>query len=119
MKFYKKAERRVRIDGKAPIGFNKKNIECYKCHNTGHFARECTSKGTSDGKKKKDSIYQDQEAGKQEKNQIGLLTMDDGVVNWGDHNADEETNHALMAISSNSEVNKKLKYLPILELLKN
>ncbi|GJZ25719.1 putative ribonuclease H-like domain-containing protein [Tanacetum coccineum] len=116
MKFYKKAERRVRIDGKAPIGFNKKNIECYKCHNTGHFARECTSKGTSDGKKKKDSIYQDQEAGKQEKNQIGLLTMDDGVVNWGDHNADEETNHGLMAISSNSEVNKKLKYLPILEL---
>ncbi|GJY69942.1 hypothetical protein Tco_0472924 [Tanacetum coccineum] len=35
---------------------------------------------------------------------IGLLTMDDGVVNWGDHTAEEETNHALMAISSNSEV---------------
>ncbi|GJT68690.1 ribonuclease H-like domain-containing protein, partial [Tanacetum coccineum] len=103
-KFYKKTGRRVRMDGKAPVGFDKKKIECYKCHNTGHFARECTSKGNNDGKKKKDSIYQDQEAGKQEKNQIGLLTMDDGVVNWGDHNADEETNHALMAISSNSEV---------------
>ncbi|GJS04742.1 hypothetical protein Tco_0321250 [Tanacetum coccineum] len=35
---------------------------------------------------------------------ICLLTMDDGVVNWGDHTAEEETNHALMAISSNSEV---------------
>ncbi|GJX79113.1 ribonuclease H-like domain-containing protein [Tanacetum coccineum] len=103
-KFYKKTGRRVRMDGKAPVGFDKKKIECYKCHNTGHFARECTSKGTNDGKKKKDSVYQDQEAGKQEKNQIGLLTMDDGVVNWGDHTAEEETNHALMAISSNSEV---------------
>ncbi|GJW88713.1 hypothetical protein Tco_0164053 [Tanacetum coccineum] len=59
-----------------------------------------------DGKapKKTDSVYQDQEAGKQEQNQIGLLTMDDGVVNWGDHTAEEETNHALMAISSNNEV---------------
>ncbi|GJY69361.1 putative ribonuclease H-like domain-containing protein [Tanacetum coccineum] len=103
-KFYKNTGRRVRMDGKAPVGFDKKKIECYKCHNTGHFARECTSKGTNDGKKKKDTVYQDQEAGKQEKNQIGLLTMDDGVVNWGDHTAEEETNHALMAISSNSEV---------------
>ncbi|GJU11941.1 ribonuclease H-like domain-containing protein [Tanacetum coccineum] len=102
-KFYKKTGRRVRMDGKAPVGFDKKKIECYKCHNTGHFARKCTSKGTNDGKKKKDSVYQDQKAGKQEKNQIGLLTMDDGVVNWGDHTVEEETNHALMAISSNSE----------------
>ncbi|GJX10617.1 hypothetical protein Tco_0200476 [Tanacetum coccineum] len=44
------------------------------------------------------------EAGKQEKNQIGLLTMDDGIVNWGEHTEDEETNHALMAIISSSEV---------------
>ncbi|GJW67569.1 reverse transcriptase domain-containing protein [Tanacetum coccineum] len=103
-KFYKKTGRRVRIDGKAPVGFDKKKIECYKYYNTGHFARECTSNRTNDGKKKKDSVYQDQEARKQEKNQIGLLTMDDGVVNWGDHTADEETNHALMAISSNFKV---------------
>ncbi|GJZ01693.1 putative ribonuclease H-like domain-containing protein, partial [Tanacetum coccineum] len=74
-KFYKKTGRRVWMDGKAPVDFYKKKIECYKCHNTRHFARECTSKGTNDGKKKKDSVYQDQEAGKQEKNQTGLLTM--------------------------------------------
>ena len=31
--------------------------------------------------------------------------MDDGVVDWGEHTEEEEpTNHALMAISSNSEV---------------
>ncbi|GJZ61412.1 putative ribonuclease H-like domain-containing protein [Tanacetum coccineum] len=35
---------------------------------------------------------------------MGLLTMDDGIVNWGEHTEDEETNHALMAISSSSEV---------------
>ncbi|GKF51826.1 hypothetical protein Tco_0148293, partial [Tanacetum coccineum] len=32
---------------------------------------------------------------------------DDGVVNWGEHTEEEvETNHALMAISSNNEANE-------------
>ncbi|GJZ38809.1 ribonuclease H-like domain-containing protein, partial [Tanacetum coccineum] len=76
-KFYKKTGRRVRIDGNKP--------------------------GTNDGKKR-DSFYQDQGAGKKEQNQNCLLTMDDGVVNWGDYTVEEvETNHALMAISSNNE----------------
>ncbi|GKC25881.1 hypothetical protein Tco_1028031, partial [Tanacetum coccineum] len=65
---------------------------------------ECPSKGTNDGKKR-DSFYQDQGARKKEQNQNCLLTMDDGVVNWGEHTVEEEeTNHALMAISSNTEV---------------
>ncbi|GJV56099.1 putative ribonuclease H-like domain-containing protein [Tanacetum coccineum] len=81
----------------------KKKLECFKCHNTGHFARECPSKGTNDGKKR-DSFYQDQGAGKKEQRQNCLLTMDDGVVNWGEHTEEVETNHVLMAISSNNEV---------------
>ncbi|GKE95270.1 ribonuclease H-like domain-containing protein, partial [Tanacetum coccineum] len=102
-KFYKKTGRRVHVDGKTPVVFDKKKLECFNYHNTGHFARECTAKGTYDGKKKRDSFYQHQEARKQEKNQMGLLTMDDRIVNWGEHTEAEETNHALMAISSSNE----------------
>ncbi|GJW22364.1 hypothetical protein Tco_0032986 [Tanacetum coccineum] len=54
----------------------------------------------------------DQGAGKKEQNQNYLRTMDDGVVNWGEHTVkEEETNHALMTFSSNNEVNKKQKIL--------
>ncbi|GKA04937.1 putative ribonuclease H-like domain-containing protein [Tanacetum coccineum] len=79
-KFYKKTRRRARIDGNKPIGFDKKKLECFKCYNTGHFARECPSKGINVGKKR-DSFYQDQGARKKEQNQNCLLTMGDGVVN--------------------------------------
>ncbi|GJY22893.1 putative ribonuclease H-like domain-containing protein [Tanacetum coccineum] len=53
---------------------------------------------------KRDSFYQDQGVGKKEHKQNCFLTMDDGVVNWGEHTEVEETNHALMAISSSNEV---------------
>ncbi|GKF48913.1 hypothetical protein Tco_0142164, partial [Tanacetum coccineum] len=33
-KFYKKTGRRVWIDGNKPVGFDKKKLECFKCHNT-------------------------------------------------------------------------------------
>ncbi|GKB86528.1 hypothetical protein Tco_0958800 [Tanacetum coccineum] len=69
--------------------------------------RECTSKGTNDGKKR-DSFYQDQGARKKEQNHNCLLTMDDSVVNWGEHTVEEvETNHALMAISANNELGEQ------------
>ncbi|GJS40738.1 hypothetical protein Tco_0565781 [Tanacetum coccineum] len=48
-------------------------------------------------------FIQHQEAGLAEKNQDGLLTMDDGIVNWGEHTEAEEINHALYGYSSSNE----------------
>ncbi|GKE14247.1 hypothetical protein Tco_1421824, partial [Tanacetum coccineum] len=36
-KFYKKTGKRVRVDGKTHVGFDKKKLECFNCHNTGHY----------------------------------------------------------------------------------
>ncbi|GJS30569.1 hypothetical protein Tco_0491189 [Tanacetum coccineum] len=55
-KFYKKIGRRVRVDGKAPVGFDKKKLECFNCHNTGQFARELPQRGPHDERRRGDSF---------------------------------------------------------------
>ncbi|GKC23772.1 ribonuclease H-like domain-containing protein [Tanacetum coccineum] len=47
-KFYKKTGRKLQFDAKEPVGFDKTKVECYNCHKTGHFARECRIKENQD-----------------------------------------------------------------------
>ncbi|GJU99041.1 putative ribonuclease H-like domain-containing protein [Tanacetum coccineum] len=51
-KFYKKTGRKLQFDAKEPVGFDKTKVECYNCHKTGHFARECRTKGTQDNRRR-------------------------------------------------------------------
>nr|GEW36002.1 hypothetical protein [Tanacetum cinerariifolium] len=39
-KFYKKTGRKLHFDAKDPVGFDKRKVECFNCHNTCYFARE-------------------------------------------------------------------------------
>ncbi|GKA73741.1 ribonuclease H-like domain-containing protein [Tanacetum coccineum] len=51
-KFYKKTGRKLQFDAKEPVGFDKTKVECYNCHKTWHFARECRSKGNQDSRRR-------------------------------------------------------------------
>ncbi|GKE47380.1 ribonuclease H-like domain-containing protein, partial [Tanacetum coccineum] len=51
-KFYKKTGRKLQFDAKEPIGFDKTKVECYNCHKTRHFARECRIKGTQNNRRR-------------------------------------------------------------------
>ncbi|GJS52627.1 ribonuclease H-like domain-containing protein [Tanacetum coccineum] len=100
-KFYKKTGRKLQFDAKEPVGFDKTKVECYNCHKTGHFARECRTKGNQDGRRKDawNSGNKDgRRSGKQEDSKA-LVTIDGEGVDWTSH-SEEEEDYALMACNS-------------------
>ncbi|GJV51618.1 ribonuclease H-like domain-containing protein [Tanacetum coccineum] len=100
-KFYKKTGRKLQFDAKEPVGFDKTKVECYNCHKTGHFARECRTKGNQDSRRRDawNSGNKDgRRSGKQEDSKA-LVTIDGEGVNWTRH-SEEEEDYALMACNS-------------------
>ncbi|GKB50165.1 putative ribonuclease H-like domain-containing protein [Tanacetum coccineum] len=106
-KFYKKTGRRLHFDAKEPVGFDKTKVECFNCHNTRHFARECRSKGNQESRRKDagNTGYRAKDngrrPGKQEEPKA-LVTLDGEGVDWTDHAEDEQENFGLMAYSNSS-----------------
>ncbi|GKF10890.1 ribonuclease H-like domain-containing protein, partial [Tanacetum coccineum] len=93
-----KTGRRLQFDAKEPVGFDKTKVECFNCHKTRHFARECRSKGNqeSTGYRAKDN---GRRPGKQEEPKA-LVTLDGEGVDWTGHAEDEQENFALMAYNN-------------------
>ncbi|GJW02066.1 putative ribonuclease H-like domain-containing protein [Tanacetum coccineum] len=56
-KFYKKTGRKLHFDAKEPVGFDKTKVECYNCHKTRHFARECRFKGSQDTRRRESGSF--------------------------------------------------------------
>ncbi|GKB85488.1 retrovirus-related pol polyprotein from transposon TNT 1-94 [Tanacetum coccineum] len=84
-----------------PVGFDKTKVECYNCHKTCHFARECRTKGNQDSRRRDawNSGNKDgRRSGKQEDSKA-LVTIDGEGVDWTSH-SEEEEDYALMACNS-------------------
>ncbi|GJY49550.1 retrotransposon protein, putative, ty1-copia subclass [Tanacetum coccineum] len=43
-RFLKNTRRKFFMNGIETIGFDKSKVECFNCHNRGHFARECRAR---------------------------------------------------------------------------
>ncbi|GJV29547.1 putative ribonuclease H-like domain-containing protein [Tanacetum coccineum] len=104
-KFYKKTGRKLQFDVKEPVGFDKTKVKCYSCHKTGHFARECKSKGNQDSRRRDtcNTGNKDKENGRRygkQEDSKALVTLDGEGVDWTSHSKDEQENYALMACSS-------------------
>ncbi|GKA37976.1 ribonuclease H-like domain-containing protein, partial [Tanacetum coccineum] len=99
-KFYKKTGRKLQFDAKEPVGFDKTKVECYNCHKTGHFARECRIKGTQDNRRRDtwNSGNKDGSRSVQKEDSKALVTIDGEGVDWSNHSKNEDC--ALMACNS-------------------
>ncbi|GJS64783.1 ribonuclease H-like domain-containing protein [Tanacetum coccineum] len=100
-KFYKKTGRKLQFDAKEPVGFDKTKVECYNCHKTGHFARECRIKGNQDNRRRdawNSGTKDGSRTGKKEDSKA-LVTIDGEGVDWTSH-SEEDEDYALMACNS-------------------
>ncbi|GJX82730.1 putative ribonuclease H-like domain-containing protein [Tanacetum coccineum] len=96
-RFLKNTCSKLNINGNASIGFDKSQVECYKCHKKGHFARKC----------RRNQDYKNKESTRRtvpmETSTSTALVLCDGLsgYDWSDQ-AEEGPNYALMAYSSSS-----------------
>ncbi|GKB19891.1 ribonuclease H-like domain-containing protein, partial [Tanacetum coccineum] len=108
IRFLKNTERKLTINGKETIGFDKSKVECNNCHKRGHFAKKCRALRNQDNKNKESS----RRSVLVETSTFTTLVSFDclGGYDWSDQ-AEEGPNYALMAFSSSSpdsEVSKVL-----------
>ncbi|GJY92217.1 ribonuclease H-like domain-containing protein [Tanacetum coccineum] len=91
-KFYKKTSRKLQFDAKEAIGFDKTKVECYNCHKTGHFTRECKVKGSQDNKRREAWNSRNKDGNKtgQKEDSKALVTIDGEGVDWTTHSEDED-----------------------------
>nr|GEW45475.1 hypothetical protein [Tanacetum cinerariifolium] len=106
-KFHKRTGRKLQLDTKDPIGFDKTKVECFNCHKMGHFSRDYRAKGNQDnrrrdvgynGNKTRDNgrrpAYQDDSK--------ALVTIDGEDYDWSGHVEEDAQNYAMMAYSSSN-----------------
>nr|GEV90375.1 hypothetical protein [Tanacetum cinerariifolium] len=106
-KFYKKIGRKLHFDAKEPIGFDKNKVDCFNCHNTRHFARECRLKGNQDSRRRDEGNigYKERDNEKRPAKQDqhkAMVTIDGEGVDWTGHAEDDTEDYALMAFDSSN-----------------
>nr|GFD11212.1 hypothetical protein [Tanacetum cinerariifolium] len=93
-RFLQMTERNLGTNGTTSIRFDMSKVECYNCHKSGHFARECRSpKDTRNKETQRRNVPVETFTSN------ALISQCDGVgsYDWSFQAEEEPTNNALMA----------------------
>nr|GEX67160.1 uncharacterized mitochondrial protein AtMg00810-like [Tanacetum cinerariifolium] len=80
-RFFKKTRRKLELNEKELVGFDKNNVECFNCHRRGHFARDCRSARNSGNRSRdaRNARYKGRDNGKRpakEEDEQALVVQD-------------------------------------------
>ncbi|GKB91032.1 ribonuclease H-like domain-containing protein [Tanacetum coccineum] len=97
-RFIKKTGRKLDLNGKETVGFNRTKVECYNCHRRGHFPRECMAP-RNQGNRNRDDPRRNAPVDTSTTN--ALVVQDRiGGYDWSFQAEECITNFALMAYTS-------------------
>nr|GEU88176.1 putative ribonuclease H-like domain-containing protein [Tanacetum cinerariifolium] len=114
-RFYKKTEKKLNLNSKEPIGFDKTKVECFNCHIRDHFARECKA-SRNQGKRNGDARYRNKENKRTVpvESSDALVVQDNALIiqdglgyDWSYIAQEEPTEFALMAYTSGYDTEVK------------
>ncbi|GKE17925.1 ribonuclease H-like domain-containing protein [Tanacetum coccineum] len=96
--FIKKTGRKLDLNDKETVGFNRLKVECYNCHRRGHFARECRAP-RNQGNRNRDAPIKNAPV---DISTTNALVVQDGIggYDWSFQAEEGLTNFALMAYAS-------------------
>ncbi|GJT34580.1 putative ribonuclease H-like domain-containing protein [Tanacetum coccineum] len=102
-KFYQRTRRKIIIDGSNTVGYDKSKVECFNCHNRGHFARECRALRNKDNRNwNQGSLTKTVKI--EDTSEKAMMAIDSIGFDWSDMAKEQvQINMALMAFSD-SEV---------------
>ncbi|GJU60043.1 ribonuclease H-like domain-containing protein [Tanacetum coccineum] len=97
-RFKKKTGRKLDLNDKDTVGFDRTKVECYNCHRRGHFARECRAL-RNQGNRKRDDPRRNAPV---DTSTTNALVVQDGIggYDWSFQAEEGITNFAIIAYTS-------------------
>ncbi|GJV32532.1 ribonuclease H-like domain-containing protein [Tanacetum coccineum] len=102
--YFQRTSKKFFINANDTAGYDKSKVECFNCHNMGHFTRECRALRNKEGQ----FIYQDntrKQGNNEDTSSKAMLDIDGVGFDWSDMAEEQvQTNMALMAFLDSEDV---------------